>query len=71
MMMMISLTYFLEWQLAGELLSHHDHPGDPEKHDVAGCFEQIGRIKPLQVRSLGKYNLRKLKSTNNKPNNFV
>src|SRR5258708_5340106 len=37
---------------AGEMLRHHDHPGDPEENDVEACHQHRGREKGVEVFGL-------------------
>lgn len=41
-----------EWKPSCQLSSQHDHSSDPEKDEVAACFQQRIGVKVFQIRSL-------------------
>ena len=42
----------LERQFSGELLTEHDHPGDPEEEDVVTGLHHAQREVPLELARL-------------------
>src|SRR5258708_24961139 len=48
----MALMYTCRNGTAGEMLRHHDHPGDTEDNDVEACHQHRGREKGVEVFGL-------------------
>src|SRR5690606_32076938 len=42
-------VHMLEWHAPGEVLGHHDHPGNPEEDDVVASDQHGGRQVQVEV----------------------